>query len=226
MKNNLFVIGDSFCRETFYAKERPDESKIFWVDNLKEKLKVKNTFCDGEPSRDVQSIIDNWIKIINKISKDDYLIICLPYFRRTRLPLNFNNYEVKDFYVNRFIGTHSYKNQELEFWGKNYDFNFFLKKLSLQEIINTSLASQKNMIEVIESLYELTSCKKYIFSWDEMDVKSSVIEDKEVIEKNIGIWETHRDVFYNTQGKFGMEHDAHWSFKMNELFSEYVITKL
>lgn len=230
MKNKLFVIGDSFCRDTFYVEPRINEDKTFWVDGLKEMLGNVDVFCDGEPSRDLQTIIDNWIKIIKHVKETDYLVICVPYFRRTRLPLSKNCHKKIELneinYVNRFMGTHSYSNENLEFWGKDYNFNYFNNTLSTQEIINASNSSQENFIEIINSLYHLTCGKKYVFSWDKMDIKSDIIEDKETITKNIGVWETHKDVFYETDGYFGLETDVHWSFKMNDLFSEYVYKKL
>jgi len=230
MKNNLFVIGDSFCRDTFYVKSRINEIKSFWVEDLKKRFNNIDTLCDGAPSRDLQTIIDTWIKLIKHIGKDDYLVICVPYFRRSRLPFSKNNYHHIEFkninIVNRFVGTHSSKGAELEFWGKNYKYEYFLNQLSVQEIINSSYASQINYIEIIESLYHLTNGKKYVFSWDEMDIKSDFIEDKNIITKNIGFWETHRDVFYETDGEFGLENDVHWSFRMNEFFSDYVFEKL
>lgn len=229
MKNNLFVIGDSFCRDSFYVEPRINEFKSFWVDKLKFKLNV-DVLCDGEPSRDLQTIIDNWIKLIKHIGKNDYLIICLPYFRRSRLPYSkglYQHIEYKDVnIINRFVGTHAAKNTDLEFWNKDYDYEQLLKELSVQEIINSSYASQMNFIEIIESLYHLTNGKKYVFSWDEMDVKSDIIEDKLDITKNIGIWETHRDVYHSTDGEFGLKDDMHWSYKMNELFADYVYEKL
>lgn len=230
MKNNLFVIGDSFCRDSFYVKEILNENKSFWANELSNKLNI-NLICDGEPSRDVQTIIDNWIKILSFIKSEDYLVICIPFFKRTRLPLSEKNYqffENKNIkYVNRFIGTSSYNNvdTEIETFGKEYHWKKFEKELSTQEIINGSKASQLNQIEVIESLYTLTNGKKFVFSWDNMDFKSEVIEDKDELTKNIGEWETHRDVFYSSNGDYGLETDIHWSYRMNRLFSEYLYKK-
>jgi len=30
MENNLFVIGDSFCRDSFYVKPTLNQNKCFW----------------------------------------------------------------------------------------------------------------------------------------------------------------------------------------------------
>lgn len=230
MENNLFVIGDSFCRDSFYVKPLLDEEKNFWASDLSNKLNA-NLICDGEPSRDVQTIIDNWIKILSSIQPKDYLVICIPFFKRTRLPLSETHYQVFNKgnvkYVNRFIGTPSYNNldTEIETFGKQYDWKKFEKELTTQEIINASKANQLNQIEVIQSLYNLTFGKKFLFSWDNMDFKSYIIEDKNDLTMNIGVWETHRDVFYQSDGKYGSESDIHWSYRMNNLFSEYLYKK-
>lgn len=230
MKSNLFVIGDSFCRDSFYVKEELNQNKCFWANELSEKLNT-NLICDGQPSRDVQTIIDNWIKMLPVINSEDYLVICIPFFKRTRLPLSEKDYQLfekRDIkYVNRFIGTSSYNNKdtEIETFGKEFSWKEFEKKLEFQEIINGSNANQLNQIEIIESLYTLTNGKKFVFSWDKMDFKSYIIEDKDVLTKNIGEWETHRDVFYQSNGEYGLENDIHWSFRMNNLFSDYLYKK-
>lgn len=229
-KNNLFVIGDSFCRDSFYVKEPLNQKKCFWAENLSDNLNT-NLICDGEPSRDVQTIIDNWIKLLSFVTPEDYLVICIPFFKRTRLPLSENHYQYfktnEIFYVNRFVGTSSYNNidTELETFGKEYNWKKFEKDLVIQEIINGSKANQLNQIEIIESLYTLTNGKKFVFSWDNMDYKSNIIEDREILTKNIGEWETHRDVFYQSNGEYGLQNDIHWSYKMNGLFSEYLYKK-
>jgi len=230
MKSNLFVIGDSFCMNSFHVKPKPTQDKCFWAPDLSNKLDA-NLICDGQPSRDVQTIIDNWIKIISLIKPEDYLVICIPFFKRTRLPLSEKYYEYVECgdttYINRFVGTPSYINteKEIETFGSQYDWKKFEDDLRVQEIINGSKGSQLNQIEVMESLYILTKGKKFVFSWDNMDYKSHIIEDKEILRTNIGKWETHRDIFYETNGECGDVNDIHWSFEMNKLFSEYLHKK-
>ena len=58
-----------------------------------------------------------------------------------------------------------------------------------------------------------------------MDVKSQKIEDKNVLESNIGFWETHQDVFSSTDGRHGLKGDFHWSYKMNLHFGRYLLNK-
>jgi hypothetical protein len=229
--NKIMIIGDSFCVGRSTIRERPNEEKSFWPDVLNEKLADYNVIIDSHPSRDTQTIIENWIRCIKHLDENDFLIICLPYFRRTRLPLDKKHYlQTKindDTIYTRFIGTPSYNNDDtyLEFWGNESSWDYYQNKLSFQEIINSSISNQKTTIEVVESLVEVTKCKVYVFSWDYMDIKSKLIEDRKILESNIGFWETHKDVFLMTDGQFGVENDFHWSYKMNLYFANYLINK-
>jgi hypothetical protein len=230
--NKIIIIGDSFCGKMDWVRPQPNESKSFWPEVLKDKLVDYEVIVDSYPSRDIQTIIENWIRLIKHLKENDFLIICLPYFRRTRLPLDENHYTQskidEDTLYTRFVGTPSYNNDytSLEFWGKDNTWKYFENKLSHQEIINTSISNQKTTLEVIESLIELTKSKTYVFSWDYMDIKSSKIEDKDTLISNIGFWETHQDVYQLTNGQFGLEGDFHWSYRMNLYFGNYLINKL
>jgi hypothetical protein len=223
---NVFIIGDSFCTK----RSDKIQDLIFWVDELKLNLLEFNIMCDGEPSRDSQTIIDNWVKIIPLIDNDDFLIICLPNFGRTRLPLsekNYRNFKNNDelIYLNRFVGTASFSNEydSLEVWENNLEWHEFKKLLETQEMINNTNASIRNSVEVIESLIKITKGKKYIFSWDNMDIKSNYIEDKDDINNKLNMWETYGDVYNETNGLKGFNGDFHWSDKMNYQFSKYII---
>lgn len=229
--NKIFIIGDSFCNDFYWITPPDGIEKCFWVDDLKSKFTNYDFILSGQGSRDIQTILEIWIRIMKDLNENDIVIICLPYFRRTRLPLSEKNYLETKYgditLYTRFTGTPNYDNRHdsLEFWGKENEWKFYLEKLQYQEVINTTYAYQKTTIEVIESLYFLTKSKKYIFSWDDMDVKSDVIEDKSVITNNVGFWETNQDDYHNTHGKCGQLGDLHWSHKMQKLFSNYIINK-
>jgi hypothetical protein len=221
----IFIVGDSFCTPS-------SDRKDFWVDVLKNKLLGYQVELNGEPSRDMQTIIDYWIRIIKYIKEYDFLIVCLPYFKRTRLPLVNGEYRSSningDIIYTRFVGTPSYHkdSQSLEIWGNDYGWDYHQEKLTHQELVNVSIANQLTTLEVIESLIELTKGKVYIFSWDNMDIRPDFIEDKGIIENNIGEWETEEDVYLKTNGMDGKVSDFHWSNRMNVLFGEYVLNKL
>lgn len=231
MKKKVYVIGDSFCRE-HWIKPRNNQEPHFWVYDLQKLIPDYEVFCDGEPSRDVQTIIDTWIRLLKYTSSDDTIIVCLPWFRRTRLPLIEKNYNKKNYgdftLETRFVGTPSFDNKRetLEFWEQQYDWRFFEDKLKYQEIINTTRANQNNTIEIVESLIQFSKIETYVFTWDIMDIKSKFIEDKEQITNQIGFWETHLDVYNETNGEHGQPGDFHWSHKMNDHFATYVYNKL
>lgn len=207
----------------------------YWPRIIQQKIPNLNFCVNGAPSRDIQTIIDVWIKTIPFLTKYDWLIIIVPFFNRTRLPLDkdywygtdiINDTDIK--ITNKFVGTRSYSNSntKLEFWGDKYDFEHFVKILEPQEIINSSIASQLNYIEIIESLDKITPAKTYIFSWDEMQCKSKLIEDKSDITKQIGVWETLNDDWNNSNGIIGKEGDFHWGLNMNKLMADFIIIKL
>ncbi len=227
----ILIIGDSFCRKTDWVKNRKNENKDFWIDILKYNLENREIIVNAQASRDIQTIIENWIRCIKYLNEDDFLFICLPYFRRSRLPLeNKYYYDTKienDIIYDRFVGTHSYSNkfESLEFWKMENDWKFYQEKLSYQEIINTTIANQITTIEVIESLIQLTKSHVFVFSWDCMDIKSKFIEDKNIITENIGMWETNTDVYNETNGEFGHNGDLHWSYKMHKLFGNHVLNR-
>jgi hypothetical protein len=233
MSNKIMVIGDSFA-----MAPNPndligyDKDDYFWVDVLKKNYPESKFFIDGVPSRDVQTMVDNWIKLIPTINPEDFLIVGFPYMGRTRLPAKLGQGMYTDdnefVYFDRFIGTRQFNNKynELEFWGKDYDMDYFVKLMEGQEIINMSNAAHYNFIEIVESLVKITPCKTYLFSWDYMKIKSNLIEDRQDITNNIGHWESITDEYYNTGGKRGSIGNLHWSFGYNKFFGEYVLTKM
>lgn len=221
----IFIVGDSFCVSS-------SDRKDFWVDVLKRNLMDYDIVLDGDPGRDIQTILEYWIRIIKYIKEEDFLIVCLPYFKRTRLPLVNKEYRKSIIDGNvihsRFVGTSCFHQdyQSLELWGKDFGFDYHQRKLSHQELINASDANQLVTLEIIESLIELTRGDVYIFSWDRMNPCPNFIEDREKLETNIGEWETLGDVYLNTDGKEGRSFDFHWSDRMNVLFGEYLLQTL
>lgn len=233
MTNHIYVIGDSFVMPP-NPQHIPNHitEDFFWVDVISKNFPNHVVFTDGVPSRNYQSIIDNWIKILPKIKPEDFLVICLPFIGRTRLPLKsaqgmYDN-SGEFYYLDRFIGTKSYNKtyHELEFWGNTFDMEYFVNLLSPQEIINNSDSSYNNFIEIISSLKKLTICKNYIFSWDSMKIKSEDIEDREDITNSIGYWESFDDLWKKTNGQDGLSGDLHWSFQYNKQIGEYILNKL
>ena len=95
MKNYIYVVGDSFVMPP-NPNHIPNHIKenYYWLDVVSRNHPNHTLFIDGVPSRSFQSVIDNWIKILPRIKENDFLIICLPYIGRTRLPLKEENWSV------------------------------------------------------------------------------------------------------------------------------------
>jgi hypothetical protein len=110
----------------------------------------------------------------------------------------------------------------LEMWGNEYDFNYFNKKMETQELINGSDASILNHIEVIDSLYKITPCKKLVHCWDYKKHDSEVIIYREEMSELIGMWETRAEIHVRTNGEQEMEGDSHWSDDMNIKFMDFL----
>ena len=231
----IVIIGDSFCMKCIEEiKIRPNEENCFWGDILKIELKDEfETIIDAQPSRDANTILENWIKVIPHLKEDDFLVICFPTLTRTRVPFNKSNYDILESsdkeirILNRFYGTASYDNsyQHLEYWGNEYNWKHFEENLKYQEMINGSVANELNFLELIESLSKLTKCGKYIFTWDEFGQMSNYIRNKDNVKEDVGLFETFNDVFLETNGECGLT-DFHWSFKMNKIFGKFIVEKI
>ena len=187
---------------------------------------------DSFPSRDIQKIIDNWIKLIKHIDKHDILIICVPFFLRIRVPLANKDFDIRNYdefsIVNRFITHHSWyihDSQKLYIGGEiveKKDLDSHVKFLEALYFNNEGV--EQNYNEVIKSLYDLTNCRKYFFSWDNMKNRLKEIEYKDDLTKKIG-WSTQHDLWVDSNGKFGKKDDLHWDYRFQKKFANYIIEK-
>ena len=223
MSNKIYVIGDSFVDGCKYAlgfdEEYDDWCKLLQSFNSDFELCV-----DGHPSRDIQTIIDNWIKLIPYINSTDYLIICVPAFGRTRLPMTkkkWNTSKLNSNIINRFIGTSSYDGKLLLDEIDNSEKE--IKKLNYQKLINSTQSSILNQLEVMDSLIQLSKCKTIVFSWDNVDYDFEWMWDRKKIESSIRTpFHTLDDDWNETNGKCGKFGDLHWSGKYNRLFAIWI----
>lgn len=231
-KNKIFILGDSFCVHTTYYNHRY-EHKYFWVKGFSNEFKkTHDLIVDAMPSRDVQTIIDNWIKLLKHIDKDDILIVCIPFFIRMRVPLHKKDYMI-DIYddlqvINRFVTHHSWYLSENE---KIYAGGEVIEKKDLdnhviffEKLFYNSDAVENNYNEVIKSLYDLTNCNKYLFSWDNMNNEIPEIEYKNQLDGKLG-WSTMDDLYIKTNGKDGRQGDFHWDYEFQEKFANYLLKK-
>jgi hypothetical protein len=232
MDKKILFIGDSwvtnlFLNNTRFILGKPHYSSTpiyrFWDE------RGYVPYFIGDSSRDTQTIIDIWTKYIPYLSEEDLLVIFLPTFNRTRLPkfgygTLHGNENFKDF-NSFFIGSKSYNQKDvvLEMWGNTYDYEYFTKKLEFQELINISNASILNHIDVIDSLYKMSPCKKIIHCWDYKKFDSDVIVYREEMTELIGMWETRGDVHERTNGEQETQGDGHWSDNMNMKFMELLM---
>ena len=218
MKPKLVIIGDSFAQ--------PSNDESFYGYTLKRMFPDIDVINDGDSSRDAQTILDHWIKVIPELRSDDYLIVVFPALGRTRLPLVKKDRDdiiignIK--LVNRFKGTDSYDNEEIELFGDSFDRKYFINILIPQMTINASKASEDNFMEIVESLSKLTTCKKYIFSWNEIDRLNIPLDDKQALVRKMGKWITLHSEFVRSDGKKGFKGDLHWSSETHIAFSNFI----
>jgi hypothetical protein len=222
MKPRLVIIGDSFAKPSYREED-------FYGTILQKMIPTIEVKVDGKPSRDVQTIIDHWIKVLPELREDDYLIIIIPFFGRTRLPIAEGYWDIfkvgETDIINRFVGTPSYnsENVDIEFYGKKFTREYFKELLKDQEIILSGNASDHNFLEIISSLAKVTKSKKYIFTWDGSENPRRTFDNKPELAKKMGGWETLHNEFINTKGATGKEHDEHWTALTHLLFSNFII---
>lgn len=218
MKPRLVIIGDSFAK--------PSMDGSFYGYILQEMFPYIDVIFDGDSSRDAQTILDHWIKIIPELREDDCLIVVFPMLGRTRLPLAKNHHtgiQIGDYnLVNRFKGTDSYLNEEIELFGNSFEHRYFYDLLIPQMVMNSSKASEDNFLEIVESLSKLTPCSKYIFTWAEIDKSKIPFDDKRAVVSKIGKWITLNSEFIRTGGKKGFRDDLHWSKETHIAFSNFI----
>jgi len=261
-KNKLYISGDSFCESRNYPYPGPQSGEQYaWFNEVGEYFKdTHELIVDSYGSRDVQTIIDNWIKILPHLKSNDMVIICIPMLIRQRVPLRkkdwmvnpYRNNKHKSFFpeiINRFVTHQSwYKTSSEKIWvGEN-----IIEKTELDNHIefmtqlNLCESIEQNYIEVINTLYDLTPAKKYVFSWDDTIKKSilspndkggettyiknmkdrpNVIEYKKDITEKLG-WSTRHDLYKETNGEAGAHWDFHWDYKFEKIWAEYIKNKM
>jgi hypothetical protein len=210
MDKKILFIGDSWVTNLSFKQKSYSKSPIFhfWAE------KGYSPHFIGAPSRDTQTILDIWTKYIPYLSDKDLIVIFLPVFNRTRLPKNkhMNLCVNKDFprFNDYFVGSKSYnpKDNILEMWGNEFDWDYFNKKLEIQELINGSDSSILNYTEVIDSLHKMTPCKKIVHCWDFKKFDSDCIIYREEMTELVGMWDTIDD--------------GHWSNDMNMEFMNFL----
>ena len=93
---------------------------------------------------------------------------------------------------------------------------------NIMQMINSSDAFVKNWNSKLKSIQSYVPFKLLYYSW-ENELDSSIVNTKDVITNQLGIWETFQDVWNNTNGESGDRNDGHWSEYMNIKFAEHII---
>lgn len=240
-EQKLWIIGDSFADLPF-----GDEC---WGYILYKNFVGKYMHVSTKSSRDVQNIIDIFLRNLKNINNEDLVILFLPTLARHRLPLEFptidrcgthlEDYTSKE-HLDYFVGGTMYEASkqndknliELEFPLNQIELSILATdKIRNQfntgniiNLINSSNASINNTNEILKSLKSYLPFEFYIVSWtNELDDK--VVDTKDIIKNKTGIWETLNDEYLKTDGVGGTMGDVHWTKNMHKLFANYVINK-
>lgn len=226
--SKLWIIGDSFTGGSV-------DKQSAWVEIAAKKFKGENYYVSSKGSRDVQTIIDIFLRNLQNIKEEDFVILVIPTLIRTRLPLQTPAYDVEiSNFINKqktfdyFIGTHSYSEKmehcRLEEPFTNISESEVNKQCGVWSIVNSSTASKNNYLQILKSLKEYLPFEMFIWSW-ENELDSDLIVCKKQIESEIGYWHTLGDEWYETNGEVGQTGDHHFSPKMHKAFAEYLTLK-
>jgi hypothetical protein len=239
MIDRIFIIGDSFCDGVMHSIDRkPPYKQMHWVNYVDYHYKDTEVINDAFGSRDLQSMIDYWIKLFPILTENDRVIIGFSDAQRQRIPIE----DEKDYKKLEWSGGVC-KNMFLtrQWWSAYEDFkttsasdiyseNDMDKMLNFLEVMNQSKTTSQNYKEVIESLYKVAPCKTYLFSWQDYHQynlpKAYCVEDRADLTGILGDWTTMHQLAEETNGEEGLEHDQHWDYRTMESFGKYVIDKI
>ena len=230
--NRIFIIGDSFCDYHEHNKEdfeNEDNPHIKWNQWLSWEYPNVEIVNDAFGSRDLQTIIDNWTKLIPQLKSNDFLILCIPSYFRQRVPLRKEDWQNKQWsggdIINRFVTHHSWYTTDSQhiYVGDDVVTKIHLdEQIQFFESLNACKAVSNNYTELINALYDITPCKKYLFSWDDLNPSSEYIDTKSILREKMGMWTTQNKLYEETNGKFGSKGDFHWDYRTEKTFFELI----
>jgi hypothetical protein len=242
MDSKLWIIGDSFTGGSM-------DRQSAWVEIASKKFKGKNHYVSSKGSRDVQTIIDIFLRNLKNIKPDDFVILFLPTTVRYRLP---RIEPIVDVEMSDTLITFEKKQAHLEFFShlkfsddgksvleyplglinetkwdmhppsqiKSGEINFtYADVLSL---IAGSDAMKNNLNEILFSFKNYFPFRLALFSWTDEYDENNVIGKKQITEI-IGYWHTLSDLYEETNGEDGKIGDHHFSPKMHKAFVDYII---
>jgi hypothetical protein len=103
-----------------------------------------------------------------------------------------------------------------------YYTNNILNFANITQMISSSKVFSDNWNMILKSIQLYVPFKLIYYSWaDELD--SSIVNNRDVITKNLNMWTTLANEYENSNGQFGVEGDAHWNSTMHKAFAEHII---
>jgi hypothetical protein len=244
MDKKLWIIGDSF---TMIDTGRYGQNS--WPELCINNFKGDNHYLSSVASRDIQTIFDIFLENLYRINTDDFVILMLPALTRFRLPLanafvnvSKSNIHHKSYNTNSMISGVQYAAQmkESDVVGKDrYMLEWPLSEIdpmvfqpnedmrypnlaNIMQMVNSSKVFSDNWNSILKSVQSYVPFKLLYYSW-ENELDSSIVNTKDVITNQLGIWETLQNVWENTNGNVGDKRDGHWSEDMNIKFAEHII---
>jgi hypothetical protein len=244
MDRKLWIIGDSF---TMIDTGRYGQNS--WPELCINHFKGDNHYLSSVASRDIQTVFDIFLENLYRINTDDFVILMLPTLTRFRLPLanpyvnvSKSNISRESYNTNSMIGGTQYSAQmkepnmadkerfRLEFPLSEIDPMTFQPSenpktpnlANIMQMVNSSKAFANNWNSILKSMQLYVPFKLSYYSW-ENELDESIVNTKNVITNELGIWETLQDVYDNTNGERGDRSDGHWSEDMNIKFAQHII---
>lgn len=250
IKDALWVLGDSFCAESLHPHRWAQYAKEYFEKKYPSKS-ITRYYNYAEGSCDTQTIMDNWIKLIPHMNEDDVLIVCLSDISRARFPNKVEIQQTTPFHPNPFNAPviNSYFMYGPAGWDPtNSDLSVSRADVpfpTLEEwrdytrftnFLNSTKGYDKSRIDVIESLYKITPCrKKFIYTWadygigsiDNTILKSENIHSKKWIDENImgGKWESQHESWIRSNGEIGVKDDGHLSDACERMMFNYFVNE-
>ena len=227
----LWVIGCGFCTPTVnHADSTAWPHKLF--DKLKSMGKVNSIMVDGQGSRDLQTIIDIFLKLLPDIKKEDYVILSLPP-PRWRIPLDKKYRDEIPGYnpvgkirnETLFVGNTGFIEDMVKYLEKGVSpISYYLSPLlskkgmefnKIMKILGYSNAVKLNYIELLKSFKKYFPFRLEYFSWREYwDDCGSFLHTKKRITEKVGYWEA------------SSKDDVHWTIDYHIQFTKYMIGEL
>ena len=163
MPNRIFIIGDSFCDGILHPKHRiQDPKRIHWVNHVDFHFENTEIINNAMGSRDIQSILDYWIKLMPILTKEDRVIICVPNAVRPRIPiqldkdckkLEWSGGTIENLFVtlqHDYSHLNVYEHTVLRDILPHDEIHPFMK---INEMVIAEETYEKHIKELIESLY-------------------------------------------------------------------------